>query len=343
MERQQHPQPQPQPQSSILARNATRSALGRISLAGLSRNGRGIPRRPLRVLGAWAIVYVLDGGGRYEDANGLRLTLRAGDLLVVFPDLPHTYGPVGAARWTELYLVFDGPVFDLWRANGLLDPAQPVRHLEPIGYWERRLESVLGAPHQPDAALPAESPQTPQFGLPPGSPAAPLGPRIGSPLAPSAGSPPGSPVGSSLAPQVGSPPGPPLLEVCRLQLVLAEALAGGGGDRAGEEAAWAARARALLEADLGQPSDLRALADDLGMSYDGFRKRFARAAGMPPARYRATRVIDRACELMQLGALTDRQIAAGLGFCDEFYFSRRFKQVTGRSPRQFRASLPRTR
>jgi AraC-like DNA-binding protein len=276
------------PQSSILARNATRSPLGRISLAGLSRNGRGIPRRPMRVLGSWAVVYVLDGGGRYEDANGLRLILRAGDLLVVFPDLPHTYGPPGNARWTELYLVFDGDVFDLWRATGLLDPAQPVRHLEPIEHWAHRLESVLGAPHQQDAA-------------------------------------------------------PPLLEVCRLQMVLAEALAGGGGQRADEEAAWLARARALLEADLGQDLDIRALAADLGLSYDGFRKRFARLAGMPPARYRATRVIDRACELMQQGALTDRQIAEGLGFCDEFYFSRRFKQVTGRSPRQFRATLPRAR
>jgi AraC-like DNA-binding protein len=79
------------------------------------------------------------------------------------------------------------------------------------------------------------------------------------------------------------------------------------------------------------------------MSYDGFRKRFTRATGLPPARYRGTRLIDRACELMQQGALTDRQIAEQLGFCDEFYFSRRFKQVTGRRPRQFRASLPRPR
>jgi len=46
---------------------------------------------------------------------------------------------------------------------------------------------------------------------------------------------------------------------------------------------------------------------------------------------------------MQGGNLTDRQIAERLGFCDEFYFSRRFKQLTGRSPRQFREELPRTR
>ena len=64
---------------------------------------------------------------------------------------------------------------------------------------------------------------------------------------------------------------------------------------------------------------------------------------MPSARHRSIRAIDRACELMQAGGLTDRQIVERLGFYDEFYFSRRFKQVTGRSPSHFRADLLRVR
>ena len=44
--------------------------------------------------------------------------------------------------------------------------------------------------------------------------------------------------------------------------------------------------------------------------------------------------MDRACELMQNRTLKDRQIAGVTGRCDEFYFSRRFKSVTGQSPRQ---------
>lgn len=43
---------------------------------------------------------------------------------------------------------------------------------------------------------------------------------------------------------------------------------------------------------------------------------------------------------MQQTDLSDKQIAAELGFCDEFHFSRRFKQITGRSPRAFRSGLP---
>lgn len=276
-------------ESSVLSRHVVRSPLGRITLAGFIRNGRGIPAHPLRVLGSYAIVYLVDGGGRFRDANGLSLAGEPGDLLLIFPELGHSYGPVGRSRWSELYLVFDGPVFDLWRTGGLLDPTRPLHRLEPIEHWAHRFESVLDAPHRPGA-------------------------------------------------------GPPLLEVCRLQAVLGEALlAAGGHGSTGETAAWVERACALLESDLSRGLDLEELAHDLGMSYDGFRKRFSRAMGVPPARYRSTRLIDRACELMQQGTLSDRQIAEGLGYCDEFYFSRRFKQVTGRSPRQFRADLPRAR
>jgi len=272
---------------AIRVRHAARSPLGGISVAGFIHHSRGLPAHPLRRLGSYALVYVLDGGGRYRDATGLSRAVRAGDLLLLFPDLPHTYGPEPTTHWTEFYLVFDGPVFDLWRQRGLLDPAAPLRHLEPIERWSRRFAGVLDPPDGAgrDAAL---------------------------------------------------------LEVCRLQDALAEAL-GHGGDGAEADDAWVARARALLESDLGRELDLAAVAADLGMSYDGFRKRFARAVGVPPARYRGIRAIDRACELMQEGGLTDRQIAERLGFCDEFYFSRRFKHVTGRSPSRFRADLPRVR
>jgi AraC-like DNA-binding protein len=267
--------------------NVSGSRLGRIQLSGLLRNSRGVPADPMRVLGSYALVYLLDGGGRYVDANGVSRAVRAGDLILLFPELAHGYGPEGASSWTEFYLVFYGPVFDLWRAQRLLDPARPIRHLEPIDHWLRRFQSVLGAPRRP--------------GL-----------------------------------------GPALLEVCRLQLVLGEALLGGAGSPVRpEDASWVSQACALLESDLDREVDMHELARSLGVSYDGFRKKFARIVGVPPLRYRSARIIDRACELMQRGVLTDKQISEQLGFRDEFYFSRRFKQITGRSPRDFRRNLPR--
>lgn len=276
-------------QPSIRIRHASRSPLGRISLAGFIRNGDGIPAHPMRLLRSYALVYLVDGCGRFQDSQGVDQIVNAGDLMLLFPDVPHTYGPLPTTHWTELYLVFDGPIFELWRQSGLLDPLRPIHHLQSIEHWTHRFESILDAPRQPGAA-------------------------------------------------------PPLLEVGRLQLVLSEALVQGRLSRIEiDDAAWAERARVLLESDLDQGLDLGQVAADLGMSYDGFRKRFRRIMGMAPARYRGTRIIDRAGELMHDRGLTDREIAERLGFCDQFYFSRRFKQITGRSPREFRAHLPRPR
>jgi AraC-like DNA-binding protein len=179
-----------------------------------------------------------------------------------------------------VYLVFEGPVFDQWLAEGVLDERRPVLHVEPVGVWRRRLTEVIDR-------------------HPPGSQEA------------------------------------ALLEVCRMQMLLADVLAAAGEHHAGHSD-WLAQARALLE----QGRSAQATAEALHCSYATFRKRFTELAGVSPSRYQARRVIDRACELMHTGSLTDKQIAHELGFFDAFHFSRRFKQMTGLSPRTYRSHLP---
>ncbi|MCC7145802.1 MAG: helix-turn-helix domain-containing protein [Phycisphaeraceae bacterium] len=235
-------------------------------------------------MGRYAAVLIFDGDGTYEDGLGQKYELGAGDLILIFPDLAHSY-LTGSKGWRELYFVFTGPLFELWERTGLLDRRQPVRRLRPVDHWLRRFESVLGEP----GAL-----------------------------------------GWS----------PPLLEVCRLQMVLAEALSQKSSGPSAEDVQWITRARAMLEVDFRQSADLPAVARRLDTSYSEFRRRFLRVAGMPPGQYRSMRLMDRAKSLIQQTRLTDKQIAAELGFCDPYHFSRRFKEVTGQSPRQFRRSLP---
>ena len=49
----------------------------------------------------------------------------AGDLLVVFPEHPHQYGPEAGDEWDEVFIAFKGAAFEGWRACGL-DPVNPV-------------------------------------------------------------------------------------------------------------------------------------------------------------------------------------------------------------------------
>lgn len=265
------------------------AGLGRITMTGTLHKHDGEPnlrRDRMRTLGRYALVYLFHGHGFYADAAGRDQRLAPGQLILLFPDLPHAYGPERGDDWSEFYLVFEGPVFDLWRRLGLLDDRQPLHQLTPIDHWLRRFQSVLADPQQPGAAA-------------------------------------------------------ALLEVTRLQHALAAAFtATPGRAPRDEDRQWAERACALLESRLHDELDLTAVAAAMGTSYESFRKRFARLVGQPPGRYHAARLIDRACQLMQTADLTDRQIADRLGFCDEFYFSRRFKQITGQSPRAFRRSLP---
>lgn len=81
------------------------------------------------------------------------------------------------------------------------------------------------------------------------------------------------------------------------------------------------------------------IATRLGLSPETFRKRFARAVGIPPARFQKQKKIERACAALYQGSLSLKQLASDLGFFDEFHFSKAFKQVVGQSPSVYRRRL----
>jgi hypothetical protein len=54
----------------LLFRNASHSKLGKISRTGVVLNRREAPKQNMRVLGSYAIVYLLDGSGFFKDAHG---------------------------------------------------------------------------------------------------------------------------------------------------------------------------------------------------------------------------------------------------------------------------------
>lgn len=77
---------------------------------------------------AYACVYLTAGGGFYADASNGRRRVAAGDLLVLFPGLVHSYGPERPGDWTEVWFGCRGPLFAALESEGLIARDRPVLH-----------------------------------------------------------------------------------------------------------------------------------------------------------------------------------------------------------------------
>jgi len=77
------------------------------------------------------------------------------------------------------------------------------------------------------------------------------------------------------------------------------------------------------------------LAERVGMRPDVFSRKFAAAVGMPPKRWLTRALVRKAGDLL-MRRMSARRTAESLGFCNEFYFSRFFKEHTGMSTLRFR-------
>lgn len=130
-------------QTRQLVSSVLQNPLGRIMLAGHIRDSMGVSFQKMRVFGSYALVYLLYGGGRYVDERGADVRVGAGDLILVFPEVAHAYGPARGESWDEIFIAFDGPVFDLWRKSGLIGEDRPVLRLLPVEYWRGKWEAVV--------------------------------------------------------------------------------------------------------------------------------------------------------------------------------------------------------
>lgn len=273
--------------TELLFHTDAQTPIGCLTLAGFIKNSAGVRGTP-RVLGSYALVYLLEGKGLYQDVRGQHRRVSVGDLLLIFPELGHTYGPIDDEQWSEFYCVFEGRAFDMLRTSGLFSPSQPVLHLQPIAYWLDRLETTI--PRRPADTLTART-----------------------------------------------------IDMSRFFQLFTEIVAVGAPTTTAAVPDWIIAAcrmlRERLDADLAPPE----LARQLGIPYETFRKRFQHYVGVSPGRYRTACRIDAACGLLQSTTLTSQKIAVQLGFADEFHFSRRFKQITGVTPRAFRRQLPQLR
>jgi AraC-like DNA-binding protein len=269
-----------------LVQTAGTSPIGEITLAGTISKSRGIQRDKPRVFGQWAIVYLVAGTGNYHDARGTNIPLRAGDVILVFPEVAHSYGPEPGGIWNELYVCFRGPVFEAWREAEIFDVRNPAFHWKPPRVGLEILQPFFSQWNQPGKSM--------------------------------------------------------LEAVTMWQQILSRIFAPHSTKNAKEQRpAWFLQAADLLErATTDDETTLRSIAEECGMGYESFRKKFTDIAGEPPARYALARRIERARQLLARHRFTNKELAEMLGFHDEFHFAKTFKKLTGKTPREETLDFP---
>ena len=94
-----------------------------------------------------------------------------------------------------------------------------------------------------------------------------------------------------------------------------------------------------MEGHFSDPEiSITALADSLELSTARFSRSFREKTGMTPLEYLTLLRVENAKEQLEMTDLTIRDISARVGYYDSGSFIRRFKQVTGETPMQYRRS-----
>jgi AraC-like DNA-binding protein len=106
--------------------------------------------------------------------------------------------------------------------------------------------------------------------------------------------------------------------------------------RGGLPPATLRRVREFVDAHLAENIDTEALAATAGLSPFHFARAFKKSEGATPHRFVLQRRIAKAQELLSGSDNPISEIALAVGFADQSHFTRRFSELVGLSPGQFR-------
>ena len=98
------------------------------------------------------------------------------------------------------------------------------------------------------------------------------------------------------------------------------------------------RVRDYIEAHLEEKISIESLADAFGLSMFHFARAFKQSEGVTPHDYLIRRRVKRAMELLASTDLPLSEIAVTVGFSDQSHCARRFREIVGVCPRDYRWS-----
>jgi transcriptional regulator GlxA family with amidase domain len=99
------------------------------------------------------------------------------------------------------------------------------------------------------------------------------------------------------------------------------------------------RLREHIDSNIDKRISVEALAKLANLSVCYFTRAFKQSVGVTPHDYVIRRRVGRAMELLSGTNMPLSQIALAAGFADQSHSARRFRQVVGMSPREYRWSM----
>jgi transcriptional regulator GlxA family with amidase domain len=92
----------------------------------------------------------------------------------------------------------------------------------------------------------------------------------------------------------------------------------------------------IIRDNLDNNLNMEELAGELNIGYSNFRQMFKKYTGLSPVQYHISLRIQRARDLLSNTELSVKEMAYQLGFSSIDYFSRIFKNKTGKCPTTYR-------
>lgn len=95
----------------------------------------------------------------------------------------------------------------------------------------------------------------------------------------------------------------------------------------------------FINDNLSVKLDIKTVADAVFVSSSLLRKKFSEEMNTSVGKYIDTRIIFEAERMIASGEMSIDSISDRLGFCDRFYFTRRFKEQTGITPGDYKRQM----
>lgn len=79
-----------------------------------------------RILPEYVFICIVDGAGQYVSDLGGSLTVKKGDVFILFPGSEHQLIPDKDVGWKDVWITANGPYIHSLTQNGALNPRQPI-------------------------------------------------------------------------------------------------------------------------------------------------------------------------------------------------------------------------